>query len=784
MKATLYGLRVADLGCRASTAWCSRLLADYGADVVMVEPEGGHELRRHPPFDDAGRSTTARHFLANKHSAPSSRRDEIVEAADVIVASGNVAELARRNPRALVCAITPGGLDGAYADLESNELTAYARSGWALVNGIKGLPPLKGSGYQTAYQAGTLAYGAIVAALIEQNAADAPGQVVDISELEVLVSTFAPALLRTQYTGGVPERRTEITMQDGPVPVRDGYFALPLTRPAFWRKAMTILGLPDLAADEELQQPASRARHRDRYVHRVEAAMAQWTRKDLFEALAAEQVVAGPVFAIDEMGANPQLQARSFFRTPANAEIRFPGPFARMEKSRWHLAHEMPDAPADAGFRAKGMGPVEPRRAGAAGNGPLAGFRGLVLTQAWAGSYATELLALLGAEVIQLETRSRLDSWRGSYRNPIPLGLREVATAKHAWNCNPLYNSVNLNKQCITVDLSRPEGVDIFKSLLPHMDFVAENFSSRVMGKLGLDYRTLKTIKPELVMASLCAYGATGPWANVPGIGGTIEPSSGMSSLLGYEAEREGAARPQNSGQMYPDPVAGLCGLAAIATALLHRDRTGHGQYIDLSMQEANFTFIGDAWLEYAATGEVRGTRGNRHPLYAPHGLYPCSGEDRWIAIAAHTDAQFRAIAEVLDFNAAPFASNEMRKHRERELDACIAVQTVRFEKHALGAELAAVGVPAAAALDAREIVADANLRSRGHLVQVDHPEAGPMWQSGSPVRFSRTPTDAPRPAPLQGQHSFAVFRKFLGMNESRYAALVAQGVTGKGPIA
>ena len=323
MTLALAGLRVLDIGTRASTAWCSRLLADYGADVVAVEPPGGHDLRRHPPFGADGRSTTARYFLANKRSATPSERSDLIDSADVIVTSGNVAELVDRNPRAVICAITPAGLTGTQAGLPGNDLTAYAGSGWASVNGLKSGPPLKGSGYQASYQAGTLAYGAVVAALIERGNGRA-GQVIDIAELEVLVSTFAPALLRTQYSGVVWERRATVTMNDGPVPVRDGHFALPLSRPAFWQKAMTVLDLADLADDEELQQPGLRHRHQERYASRVADAMARWSREGLFEALAAQRVVAGPVFNIDEMGPQPALCARGFFRTPPDSSTHYP----------------------------------------------------------------------------------------------------------------------------------------------------------------------------------------------------------------------------------------------------------------------------------------------------------------------------------------------------------------------------------------------------------------------------------------------------------------------------
>ena len=282
----------------------------------------------------------------------------------MIVTDQNARELAEAKPGAVVCSITPCGLDAGDSQQSGNDLTAHARSGWASVNGLKGRPPLKGSGYQASYQAGTLAYGAIVAALIERAASNGPGQVIDVAEEEVLVSTFAPAPLRCQYSDAVAPRRESVTMNDGPVPVRDGYFALTLSRPLFWRKAMTVLGLPDLAEDKELQQPGVRQKHRDRYTARVESAMAEWTRADLFAALAAERVVAGPAYRIDEMGENPQLVARDFFRTMPGSATRFPGPFARMTGSPWRLRHEMPDVATDVGtYRPGGFGTKAPVRA-------------------------------------------------------------------------------------------------------------------------------------------------------------------------------------------------------------------------------------------------------------------------------------------------------------------------------------------------------------------------------------------------------------------------------------
>ncbi len=211
---------------------------------------------------------------------------------------------------------------------------------------------------------------------------------------------------------------------------------------------------------------------------------------------------------MDEMAENPQFEARGFLcrveggdgssTESTKAGARYPGPFARMSATDWSIRREMPATGSDSeSFAARSGGFDSGRRQGDARRGPLSGYRGLVLTQAWAGTYATQMLALLGADVIQLETRSLLDSWRGTYRNPIPRALQGRPAAQHAWNCNPLYNSVNLNKRCITLDLTRDEGIGIFRSLLPQMDFVAENFSPSATRTVAFRQRFLPQPKPS-----------------------------------------------------------------------------------------------------------------------------------------------------------------------------------------------------------------------------------------------------------------------------------------------
>jgi crotonobetainyl-CoA:carnitine CoA-transferase CaiB-like acyl-CoA transferase len=779
--ATLEGLRVLDLGDRPSTAWCGRLLADLGADVIGAEPDGGHPLRRDPP--------AAAYFLANRRRAGRPAARGLAAAADVILTSESapetgVAALRERSGTALIACITAYGRGGAAGGGPGNDLTAYATSGWASMNGLAGHAPLKGPGYNASFQAGTFAWAAVTAALLGEPA----GEVLDIAERDVLCSTLSPAFLRQQYTG-LPERRRQLAdITAGPVPVADGYFALTMSRPHFWQSAMRILGLDDLAEVPELQTAASRAERKEQWAQRVQRAMLGWKREDLFDALAARRVIAGPVLDLADLEQNPQLVARGFFRAPDDAAggPRLPGPPARYGRTRWRLARPAP-AGRPAGTARRFAGPGLSLRRGAPPSpgqpaaGPLAGFRGLVLTQAWAGTYATELLALLGAEIVQVEARSRLDSWRGSGTSQVPAALARRGTPGDPWDLNPLFNSVNMSKRSITLDLAAPAGVDLFRRLVPRFDFVAENFSPRVLGNLGIAYADLRALRRDIVLVSMSAYGATGPWSPVPGIGGTIEPSSGMSALLGYPG-----GPPLNSGHMYPDPVAGLYGCGAVVTALAHRRRTGEGQYVDVSMQEACATFIGDEWMRYQDTGAPPARRGNRHPAYAPHGVFGCAGDDQWVALAAPDDAAWAAAARVLggaELAAGRFAAAAGRLAAESDLEAAIGARTAGRDKRELAGALAAAGVIAAPVLDVGEVLADAGLAARGVLRPVTHPLAGEAIQAGLPLRLASTPLPPWGAAPQHGEHSREVLQQELGLSEEAYAALAAAGITGRGPV-
>jgi crotonobetainyl-CoA:carnitine CoA-transferase CaiB-like acyl-CoA transferase len=243
---------------------------------------------------------------------------------------------------------------------------------------------------------------------------------------------------------------------------------------------------------------------------------------------------------------------------------------------------------------------------------PLEGIRILDLSQVWAGPACTSILASLGAYVIKVEGMSRLDI------SHILLTAENQFTAE-LWNRGPYYHFRNAGKRGITLDLLAPEGIDLIKRLVPACDVLIEAFSPRVMGNFGLTYDVLRELKPDLIMMSMSGYGQTGPYSDYGAYGMGLEPASGIASITGY---RDGS--PTRTGVSFTDPIAGMAGAAAVLMALRHRQRTGQGQYIDMSQQETAVPFMGAALMEYQMTGRIPGPRGNRSAVAAPQGCYRC----------------------------------------------------------------------------------------------------------------------------------------------------------------
>ena len=416
----------------------------------------------------------------------------------------------------------------------------------------------------------------------------------------------------------------------------------------------------------------------------------------------------------------------------------------------------------------------------------LAGVRIIDLSQVFAGPYATKLLADMGAEVIRIECAAR--SGRGGALPRMQPGgdfgasFPNGDTGESSYNRFAYYNEVNRNKYAITLDLSKPRGVELFKRLVAISDVVVENFSPRVMRNFGLDYDALRDINPQIIMISISGYGQNGPYRDCVAYGEGIEAMCGMSKLTAYH---DGA--PLKPGVAYADATAGLHAAFAVMAALRYRRVKGVGQYIDLSMREALTPLLGEAIMDYAMNGRIPEPMGNRHAQMAPHGCYRAKGSDKWITIAVSSDEEWRELCRVMG---SPQWSRDKRladaagrlAHRD-ELDRLLEQWTVNYGHIELADMLQSYGIKAGAVLDAAELAADTHLMQRGFFKKLEHPEAGTHIVPGVSWKMSRTPGRIERPAPCFGEHNHYVFGELLGMSDAEIEQLAQEGVTAQEPL-
>ena len=419
------------------------------------------------------------------------------------------------------------------------------------------------------------------------------------------------------------------------------------------------------------------------------------------------------------------------------------------------------------------MPPMEGNNSG----GPLKGVRIIEMGQLIAIPFAMKLLADMGAQVIRLESTRRLESYRSDsvYQNEVH---------GEFWNRGANFYEQNRNKLGITLDLGRPEGLDILRQLIAISDVFAENFTPRVIRNFGLEYSELCRIKPDIIMVSSTGYGFEGPWANFGATGPATEGASGLAYATGY------AGGPPVMAEIpYVDYTAGEHTVFAVMAALMSRLSTGRGQFIDVSQTQTAAVTIPEVLLDYAANGREPERIGNADPVMAPHGCYPCLGEDRWIVIAVSGDHEWQGLCRVLSRNdwagESRLSSVSGRWQNRDELDRILAGETVGWDAHELMSALQEQGVPAGAVLDSKDLLFDTHLRERRFYEVVNHhpsTQMPPLPYAGRPWKLSATPAVPPKAAPLMGEHNEFVLRELLGTSGSDVAKLLEDGVIGDAP--
>ena len=390
--------------------------------------------------------------------------------------------------------------------------------------------------------------------------------------------------------------------------------------------------------------------------------------------------------------------------------------------------------------------------------GILKGIRVLDFTWMLAGPYATRILADFGAEVIKVQSKK---------------------TAKGAEsNLTGYFNTWNRNKRSITLDMSYPEAKEIVLKLTAMSDVLIESFSPRVMSNWGLNYEKLREVKPNLIMISMSAMGQTGPWKDFVAFGPTLQALSGLTDLTSFAKDS-----PLGLGYAYADTISGLYAALAVLAALQYRDRTGEGQYIDLSEYEAICTVMGPSFLDISINHKEVLPQGNRsdYILAAPYGCYKCMGMDRWCVIAVFDEVEWQALCRVMGYpdwtKEERFSTLSKRKERADELDKFLEQWTFQYTPEEVVNLLQKTGVPAGVVQNAEDLAKDPQLIARDFFVPLEHPTLGETASDASPIKFEESSTMGWKAAPLLGEDNRYVYMEWIGLTEGELSSYIERGI-------
>ncbi|MBW2268461.1 MAG: CoA transferase [Deltaproteobacteria bacterium] len=804
----LHDIRVLDLATPLGEA-TGRVLADLGAEVLKIEPPGGCASRFTAPFEDGREgdpegSLFWRAWGMGKRSAVLDLEDAgdrerllaLIDGADILVESSRPGEMARlgldaetlgkRNPALVYVSVTPFGQTGPFALHPATDLT---------LSGAGGLMDCQGDGDRVPLPIGhpeASCHGAVQAAAdallaLYGRERDGRGQHLDSSMQAAIVWTL---LMATGYAAmmgedkpsagemrGVPQEMLPGLRIPDRTRVADGFVVMTPVLGEVGQRSLTsmmkwageqgaldddLIGLDfgnfiGLLTEGKLT-PADIQRGFDQLV----AFLGTRTKGEIQQRANDGAWLIGPASTTEDLLADKQLASRHYWTDVGGT--RHPGPFARLSRTPIQYRSAAPKLGADQSLvddvSRKPSAPAklvsEPRAS------LLEGLKVADFSWVGAGPLTSKDLANLGASVVHVESEKHIDPLR--FIPPWKDGVPNVSTGHAAANFNQ-------SKLGLGLDLATDAGREVAYRLVDWADIVIESFTPGTAAKLGLDYETLRQRKPDIVMLSSCMRGQTGPEAHYTGFGLQGAGLAGFVAITGWPDRL-----PSGPWGAYTDFISPRFSVAAVAAALHHRDRTGEGQYIDLSQIEAALHYLEPMVLDYTVNGHIAGLQGLESQRACPHGVFAAQGKHRYLAVAVESPQQWAALQELVPGLAAIGDCDELgaRLARKLDLEKILAEWCAERDAFECAKLLREVDVPAYVSLRGTDLLRDVQLAHRGFFVELEHSAIGPTLYDGSVTQFSRTPAAPTHAGPPIGEHSFQVLSELLGYDADEIADLAA----------
>lgn len=802
----LEGIRVLDFSDQIAGPYCSKLLCDAGAQVIKVESEAGDSLRG---WSTSGKSPGPegsplfRFLNAGKQSLvgdPSETRVvELLSQTDLVIQACGLATdraggldipgLRRAYPRLVILSITPYGLAGPWAERAATEFTLQAESGSIALRGLMGQEPFQAGGRIGEWAAG--AYAAVAALpAVFQARESGQGRSIDLSILETanLIFTNFSETMNRLMNGGVGDPPNAFLGQSVETPsiepTADGYVGFCTNSRQQFADFLTLIERPDLRDDEVLAQFAGRLMRFEEWNEIIREWLIRKPSAEIIERASLLRIPVAPICNGETVLSHAHLMERNAF---------VPHPGARFVQPRrpYRINHTDPPPPKpspahgehdqSAGFSpVQSLGGKAPAAGGESAPLPLEGLRILDLTAWWAGPSASHVLASFGAEVIHIESAGRPDGMR-------MVGGMFSAHYDEWWETSAHFLQANTNKLGLTLDLNKPRGMELLEQLIAKSDALVENFTPRVLDNFGLDWERVKELNPRILMMRMPAFGLSGPWRDNTGFAQTMEQLSGLAWLTGHSDDQPRIPRGPC------DPIAGMHAAFAflVAWAGKKSEDAPAPCHVESTMVESALNVAAEQVVEWSGNGNLLHRDGNRSPLAAPQGLYPCAGSEPgaeiWLALSIASDDQWfslrRALGEPAWAMDPALESLAGRRQAHDSIDREIRQWTAERERGEILVQLRALDIPASeVANPCRLLESNPQLQAREYFERPHHPTVGPLPLPSLPFRYSGISGWLRSPAPTLGQDNARILGEVLGLSAEALAELEADGVIGTRP--